>query len=313
MITTRPRAVTLAVVLNLVMGTTYVATKQAVDALPDSVLVSLRALVAALLLVAITGRAPLAALLADRAHALRPLLVMGSFGYALPLLLGSVGTRLSTATHGSLLIGVEPLAMVLLGALVLGERPTRVRWIALALGVAGATAVVAAGASVETAGTAELRFDAGAHGPSLLGDLLLVAAGTTWAIYTIAAKPLLGRHSPLAITTACQIVSLPFVLPFGVREGLALSWSRDVAVSLAWAVGLGVYASGLGSWLWNEALRHMDASQLAGFVFLQPLAGVLLGTLALGEPLSAISLAGGAVVLAGTYLLIAEERRAAAG
>lgn len=303
MITTRPRAIALAVGLNVAMGTTYVATKLAVAALPETALVTIRAVVATLLLVAITGRAPLTRLLADRALSLRPLLAMGIAGYAVPLLLGSMGTHLSTATHGSLLIGVEPISMVLLGALVLGERPSRLRWMALALGVAGAAAVVAVSATAPTALPGE-------NDTRLLGDLLLVGAGMTWAIYTIAAKPLLGRHSALAITTGSHIAALPLLLPLGAASLSEIVWREDAFVSLGWAIALGIYASGLGSWLWNEALRHMDASQLAGFVFLQPLAGVLLGTFALGEPVAATSLAGGALVLASTYVLIAEERRA---
>jgi drug/metabolite transporter (DMT)-like permease len=62
--------------------------------------------------------------------------------------------------------------------------------------------------------------------------------------------------------------------------------------------------------LWNTALRSLDASRLAGFIFLQPLAGVVLAHLALGEPLSASALAGGVLILVGVLLLVHEERAA---
>jgi drug/metabolite transporter (DMT)-like permease len=50
------------------------------------------------------------------------------------------------------------------------------------------------------------------------------------------------------------------------------------------------------------ALTHLDASRVAGFVFLQPLAGVLVGVGLLDERLSAATLLGGALIVAGVAL-----------
>jgi drug/metabolite transporter (DMT)-like permease len=47
---------------------------------------------------------------------------------------------------------------------------------------------------------------------------------------------------------------------------------------------------------------------MAGFIFLQPLAGVVFAVVVLGEPVTVYALLGGALVLAGAYLLALEER-----
>src|SRR5262245_64103503 len=117
---------------------------------------------------------------------------MGVLGYALPLILGSYGLRRSTATNAALLIGTEPLSVVLLGALVLGETLGRLRILALLLGLVGATIIVANG----------IPFVGVRYAPHPVGDLLLVAHGVAWGIYTVAAKRLLERYDPLAVSAA---------------------------------------------------------------------------------------------------------------
>ncbi len=227
------------------------------------------------------------------------LLAMGGLGLALPVALGNYGVALSSASNASLLVGVEPICIVLFGALVLGERLTRLRGSALALGVAGATMVVANG----------IPFVGAPYTPHLAGDLLLVAHGAAWAIYTLAGKPLVGRFPALAVTAGALTVALPLLLPLAALELPSIDTGPTLWPALGWAVGLGVFASGLGTLGWNLALARMDASTLAGFVFLQPLAGVLLGHYVLGEPISSWALAGGALVLAGVYALAWEARR----
>jgi N-acetylneuraminate synthase/N,N'-diacetyllegionaminate synthase len=133
-------------------------------------------------------------------------LAMGVLGYALPLVLGSYGLRRSTATNAALLIGTEPLCVVVLGVLLLGERLGRPRIIALGLGLAGATIIVCNG----------IPFVNVTYAPHLVGDLLLVAHGAAWGIYTIAAKRLLDRHDPLAVSAASLAVALPCLLPLAV-------------------------------------------------------------------------------------------------
>jgi drug/metabolite transporter (DMT)-like permease len=223
---------------------------------------------------------------------------MGGLGYALPLALGNYGVALSSASHASLLIGTEPICVALFGALLLREGLSLRRLAALALGLVGATSVVANG----------IPFRGPSDTSQVAGDLLLIAHGAAWSIYTIAGKSLLGRFPPLATTTASLAVALPLLLPVAALEFPHLAYTPALLPSLGWAVALGLLASALGTVLWNQALAQMDASTLAGFVFLQPVAGVLLGSYALGEELRPQAVAGGALVLAGVYLLVWEAR-----
>jgi drug/metabolite transporter (DMT)-like permease len=285
-----------AIVANLIGGTSYVLTKVALDALTETTLVVVRTTVALAVLVPLAGRG-LSRVLRAPGDDRRRLFAMAWLGYALPLVLGSYGVRRATATDAALLIGTEPLAVVLLGALVLGEALSRIRLAALGLGLVGASVLVANG----------VPFVGDGHAPHLIGDLLLVAHGVAWSIYTIAGKPLLGRYDPIAVSTASLVLALPCLVPIAALElpGVVWDWSR-LAPSLGAAVTLGLVVSALMTVLWNTALRGIDASALAGFIFLQPLAGTALGVLALGERLTGAALAGGTLVLAAVFLLAGE-------
>ena len=288
-----------ALVLNLCLGASYFGTKKALEGLPELTIVFLRTAVAVALVAPLAGAAPLREMVRAGPRTWATLVAMGGLGLALPIALGNYGVALSSASNASLLVGVEPICITLFGALVLGERLTRMRAIALALGVAGATTVVSNG----------IPFVGAGYTPHLAGDLLLVAHGAAWAIYTIAGKPLVGRFPALPVTAGALIVALPLLLPLAALELPRIATGPTLGPALAWAIGLGVFASGLGTLGWNLALARMDASTLAGFVFLQPLAGVLLGYSALGEPLSSSALAGGALVLAGVYALMWDAQR----
>lgn len=258
-----------------------------------------RTAVALASLLPLAGAANLREIFRAGKPAWRRLLAMGGLGYALPLALGNYGVAFSNASRASLLIGTEPICVAVFGTLLLGESLSRLRLAALATGLAGATTVVSNG--IPFRGTADTSH--------LAGDLLLIAHGAAWSIYTIAGKSLLGRFPPLAITAASLAVALPLLLPLAAFELPHLERGPALLPALGWAVALGLFASALGAVLWNQALAQMDASTLAGFVFLQPVAGVLLGHYALGEELRPEAVVGGALVLAGVYLLAFEAHR----
>jgi drug/metabolite transporter (DMT)-like permease len=291
--------VLLALFLNLFLGATYFATKKALAGLPELSLVVVRTGVALAFLTPLAGTASLRQIFRAGKPAWLRLLAMGGLGYALPLALGNYGVAFSSASHASLLIGTEPICVAVFGALLIGERLSALRLLALGAGLVGATAVVSNG----------IPARGGEDTAQLTGDLLLIAHGAAWSIYTIAGKSLLGRFPPLAVTTASLAVALPLLLPLATLELPHLERGPALLPALAWAVALGLFASALGTVLWNQALAQMDASTLAGFVFLQPLAGVLLGHYALGEELRAAAVAGGVLVLAGVYLLAFEAQR----
>jgi drug/metabolite transporter (DMT)-like permease len=211
------------------------------------------------------------------------LLLLAWGGFALPQVLGTLGLELSTASHGALLIPLEPIGILLGGALFLREPVTLPRVVAVVLGIAGATLIVLPG----TSGPGEGHVG---------GDVLMALGHLSWAIYTLVAKPLLARHDALRVSlVGCALSPLP-LLPWALAE--PLDGERALA-ALGWILLLAFATTAVGTFAWNRALRHVRAGTMASFIFVQPLVGLVAGRLALGEPTSAPSLVGALLIVAG--------------
>ncbi len=280
------RAIAYLLLSNVLGGTSYIATVYALKGFSVSATAFWRTAAAAVFL------SPSLAGLRRAKLSARDWLLMigvGLLGYAAPILLGTWGTGKSSATHGVLLVGIEPVTIVLLAAVFLGESLTWLKGVAMALGLAGASMIVTQG-----------RLDAPAsESGRLAGDLLLSASGFMWALYTLFGKPVLRKLDAAAFTAMTTVIAVaPLALaawPLSPGAWSAAPWQGRAG--LAYLAVL----TALGAWSWNKAVEAAPASQVANFVFLQPLVGVLLGVLLAGESLSAWSAAGGALIMSGVY------------
>ena len=228
---------------------------------------------------------------------------VATFGYALPLALGNYGQTLSTASSAALFIGMEPVSIVLLSCLFLGESLTGLKILSMIAGLTGATLIAFQGPP---------HFGA-AFGGRLAGDLALAAAGCCWALYTVLGKPVLARVEPLDYTAVTSVLCF-----FGVAAWTGPSLSPSSwrgAGSGAWLAifYLALIGSFLGALIWNVALKRVEASRQANAIFLQPLVGVALGAGFLGDPLTRWTAAGGALVLAGMWAATRSASETAAG
>jgi drug/metabolite transporter (DMT)-like permease len=220
------------------------------------------------------------------------LLTLSWAGYALPQVLLAQGIARSTGTNGALLSPLEPIGILIGGAIFFRERLTSWRLLAVGMGTAGALLIVLQGG-----------VRPGLGDP--LGDALIAAGHLAWAIYTLAAKPLLERHDPGRVSLLSVLLSIPIL------GALALGEPFDAAralPALGWLALLAVTGSAVGTLSWNYALRSISAGTMAAFIFVQPLIGLVAGRALLSEPVGALALGGALLILVGVTL---EARRAA--
>jgi len=132
----------------------------------------------------------------------------------------------------------------------------------------------------------------------LRGDATMAVGHLAWAIYTLAAKPLLARHDALSVTFVAAALSPWPLLPLATSEPFDPALAVE---ALGWLALLAFLATAVGTYSWNRALRDVSAGTMAMFIFLQPLWGLLLGRL-LGEPVGAVALIGAVLIVSGTTM-----------
>lgn len=185
----------------------------------------------------------------------------------------------------SVLGNTQPVIVPALAAIFLGERMTRGKWIALALGMAGVTLI----ASPSFVGPTAF---------GVAGPLLALATSGGLAVSTIIVKRMHPQIDVLALT-AWQLIagSLPLLIASAVAErGSAIVWS---SVFIALLVFLALIGTALANAVWYWLIRREDVGRLTLFFFLVPVLGLGIAALAFGETLGPREGTGVTLMLAG--------------
>ncbi|MGW7253370.1 DMT family transporter [Streptomyces sp. NPDC054834] len=193
------------------------------------------------------------------------------------------GEQQVDAGTAALVVNIGPLLIALLGARLLGD-PMPPRLLAgMAVSFAGAVTV---GLSMS-----------GGGGSSLLGVALCLLAAVAYASGVVAQKPALARASALQVTTWGCLVGAVVCLPFA---GRLVHDAADAPLSATLnMVYLGVFPTALAFTTWAYALARTTASRMGATTYAVPALVVLMSWLALGEVPGLLTLAGGALCLAG--------------
>jgi drug/metabolite transporter (DMT)-like permease len=191
---------------------------------------------------------------------------------------------------GTVISLVEPIIIALMAYAILREPLSRRIWRGLAVSLAGALVLF----WPDVTASADNPVDG-------LGVIYLLAAPTSWAIYTIGAKPLLGRYSSFGITGMSMLLSAPLILVLASRPygDLFATTSFRSWTELFY---LAAFNSLFGAVMWSFGARHLAGAAVGSFLYLIPVIAVVAGHLILDEPITVWLVAGGAIILAGVAL-----------
>ena len=269
-----------------IWGGMYVVSKVVLEIIPPFTLVTLRLLLGglALWLIRIFHREN-----KIETNQIWRVFGVGLIGYGISLGFQFVGTKLSTAANASLVTSATPAFILLFAWMILRERITTLRLAALLVSTLGVVAVI-------DPRTAELN-------PTMfLGNLSLLAAALTWALYSVLIRIVTRNLDVLTVSLIAFLGGLPIVIPLGTWE---LSRTSLGSISLGTIEGvlfLGIISTALAMYLWNTAFAVLDASVASLTFFAQPVVGSLLGWFFLKETITPLFLLGGLLILIGLIM-----------
>ena len=144
----------------------------------------------------------------------------------------------------------------------------------------------------------------------VLGLVLAVAAGATYAATTVLGHTLAQHVEPVALTTcataAGAVLLAPFLLVAAAQDEPVLGTSPG---SLALLLYLGVATMALSYGLLYAGLRTTSGSAATVATLVEPISAAALAAALLGERLSALGVVGGALILAAAEGLRPEDDR----
>jgi drug/metabolite transporter (DMT)-like permease len=193
--------------------------------------------------------------------------------------------RVSSALTG-MLNGTNPLFTVIVAAAIARSLPTRGVTVGIAVGIGGAVLM------------AIPSLDEGSS--SAVGIALILAAMVSYGFALNLARSLQHRNGALPVIWRAQAVAVVLTAPLGAPELVAAQWSLGPLLSM---LALGAFGTAIAMVVATVAAGTLGATRASATTFLIPPVALLLGVLVRGEQVAALAVVGGAVCLAGAWLM----------
>lgn len=136
-----------------------------------------------------------------------------------------------------------------------------------------------------------------------LGDFLALVAASSWAIYSMLMKWATQRYNSVFITRKVFFYGLVTILPVFAIHPWDYPLAR-MAQPVIWmnVLFLGIIASFACYALWTWAIGRIGALTTSNYVYLNPIATVVVSAIFLNEPMTAMAFIGSALILLGVYI-----------
>ena len=282
----KPFDVCLAVLVAVIWGLAFVASRIALDEFSPELMTTLRFAIAAL-----------PCLLVPRPKISWPVLIAISF----TLFLGQFLAQAFAIARGvpvgltSVIVQSQALFTIGLAALLFREIPTRSQTVGIAIATAGLLMIC---------GTVGYDFSVGAFAVLMIspisfatGNLLLRQARDV---------PMFDLFAWLCLVAAVPLCALTLV-----SNGPQPTWHALSQMSLTGLVcmlGLGGISTSIAYWLWGRLLRDYTAAQVVPFALLVPFVGSAASSIVFGEKFEPLRLAGMITVTGGIAVMLLSRR-----
>ncbi len=226
--------------------------------------------------------------------------LLGLFGVTAYNTLVYLAFHHTTAINGVMINSTVPLHVLLFAWLIYGRRPRPQQLVAVLLSLLGIALIMT---KADLGRLLELEFN--------WGDLLILLAAFSWAIYSLLLQKRPTDVTPLVSLTAIMVIGIVPLLPaylWELADGRSFPLRPDTAGVLLY---VGVFASVIAYIFWNRGVSEAGPAAAALFVHLMPLFTTVFAILFLGESLHAYHGWGALAIASGIYLATRAERQKA--
>ena len=223
-----------------------------------------------------------------RGSALTRLMGMGAIGYVGQAFSYLTALKYASAGLVALLLYLYPVFVALLSAILLHERVTHLKTLALGLALAGTALTV------------------GPQGGQLLGVLLAISAAAIYSVYIIVGSQVMKQVSAVQSSTVIFASA-------GVMSGVLMiaNGPHLPATGAGWVIigSMALVATVLPVVTFLAGLERIGPTNAAMLSTLEPVVTVALAAWLLGEILKPVTLLGGGLILVAILLLTRSELR----
>ena len=202
------------------------------------------------------------------------------------------GLELSTPVNSGIFATTNPIIILLLSYLFLGEKIGIRKFLGITMGFAGALMLVLYGT--------QNNSDA----PDVLtGNILFMINSIFFSGFIIVVKPLSEKYNTVTIMKWLFLIGFVLTFPVTVREYSEVDWP-NMPLDVVWRVAFVVLGTTFSTYLLNlYALRNLQASTVGAFAYAQPVIAISYAVYTGNDTLDGIKAVACLVIMLGVYLV----------
>jgi drug/metabolite transporter (DMT)-like permease len=215
---------------------------------------------------------------------------LGVIWMAIPLLLFPIAQQWISSSVTGMINGAMPIFTVAWATYLLRRLPGWRQLVGIGLGFAGIVLVF----------VPELQ----AGEDEVMGALIAVVAIAFYGLAANLSVPLTHKYGSLPVVFRAQVVALLVVIPIGVVQIPASTWSLESALAM---LPVGILGTGVAFALMAMLAGRVGGPRASIAIYFLPLVAIVLGVLVLGETVAPIALGGVALIMAGAWVASRKE------
>ncbi|ASN05972.1 DMT family transporter [Virgibacillus necropolis] len=222
------------------------------------------------------------------------ILVLGIVGVYINQWTFFVGMQTADTTLSALILATTPILTGFLAAIFLKEKVTIRMILGSFVAIIGIFFVVTKGS------LSSIHVEQGL--------MWIVVTMISFAIMIIITRLLSQRIDPLSVTLYSNVVGFMVSIPFAFLMDNPIRLSASTG-DWAFLIGTAIVVHGVATLLWNNNIRHVDASKASMLANLEPFVAMIVGLVLLFKPITLVEILGSLLIVGGVILSTYQRKR----
>lgn len=214
-------------------------------------------------------------------------LLTGLSGYAIYNALFTAGLKYTTVFSSAVMISIAPLLTSAIAALLKIERARWIQW---------------GGLIVSSLGIGLFVWDKLRENDPTRGDILGLIAALSFAVYSLATRPIVQRHGSLMVSAWSTLLGLVMITPFAIPSLIDQDWGAVGVAGWSAMFYSAAISMLLGYTIWGWAIQRTSVARTVPFLYLIPILSGVISYLFLDESFTVLKIVAAVIVFAGVIV-----------
>ena len=216
----------------------------------------------------------------------------GLFGMSINIAAFIAGLDYSTPVNSSILIIISPIFVVVLSFFIFRNKINFLKILGIIMGFIGALILII---------SADSNSSVGRNIP--LGNFLFIVNSISYAYYLIIVKPMAQKYDLITLFKWLFLIGLIFNLPLGINQFMDVNWTclpmKEAIIPMTFVV---ICTTVMTYFLNGYALSKITSTEVAVFMYLQPIIGILFAIFTKSDTISLTIIIASMLIFTGVYL-----------